>query len=272
MTGSITIPSQQEHLSPVHFSYNYLNDVASNPIPVKFRECGARDDSDQEGESPSSDASDRDGESTCGGGCVSTNSIPLFPLHAGLPWHTGLRCIRQSIHWKAGLEISSNLLELFANDVTAEKAKKSNGASLAGIAAKELQIPEDERFTKFAAYLFPEASEERMRLLAATIVLIIIFDDSWEEASSDSVMQLVQEDFVARLKSQRGESTVHTTKLQSLITSVVVGMRREDTIVGNGGQETIDRLVEFCRHKPPQKDFSTLRQYLDYRRIDISTE
>ncbi len=62
------------------------------------------------------------------------------------------------------------------------------------------------------------------------------------------------------------------TKLQSLITSVVAGMRNEDAIVGNGGQETIDRLVEFCRHKPPQKEFSTLRQYLNYRRIDIGME
>ena len=77
---------------------------------------------------------------------------------------------------------------------------------------------------------------------------------------------------MARLKSQREESTEHMTKLQFLITSVVVGMRREDAIVGNGGQETIDRLVEFCRHKPPQQEFSSLRQYLDYRRIDIATE
>ena len=77
---------------------------------------------------------------------------------------------------------------------------------------------------------------------------------------------------MARLKSQREESNVHMTRLQSLITSVVVGMRREDAIVGNGGQETIDRLVEFCRHKPPQKEFSTIRQYLDYRRIDIGME
>ncbi len=171
----------------MHFAYNYLGDVTNSLIPDKVSECTVRDDSDQGGESPSSGESDCDGKSTSSSGCISLNSIRLFPIRAGLPWHTGLRCIRQSIHWKAGLEMSSNLLELFANDVTAEKAKKSNGASLAGIAAKELQIPEDDRFTKFAAYLFPQANEERMRLLAATIVFIIIFDDSWEEASSESV-------------------------------------------------------------------------------------
>ena len=175
------------HLSPVHFAYNYLDDVTSHLIPDKVRECTVRDDSDQDGESTRSDGSNRNGESTGSSGCISLNSIPLFPIRAGLPWYTGLMCIRQSIHWKAGLEMSSNLLELFASDVAAEKVKKSNGASLAGIAAKELQIHEDERFTKFAAYLFPEANEERMRLLAATIVFIIIFDDSWEEASSESV-------------------------------------------------------------------------------------
>ena len=77
---------------------------------------------------------------------------------------------------------------------------------------------------------------------------------------------------MSRLESQEDEFTSHMTKLQSLITSIVVGMRREDAIVGNGGQETVDRLVDFCRHKPPQKEFSTLRQYLDYRRIDAGTE
>ena len=61
------------------------------------------------------------------------------------------------------------------------------------------------------------------------------------------------------------------TALQSLITSVVEGMRREDTIAGDAGQEVIDHLVDFCRHKPPQKEFPTLRQYLDYRRIDAGT-
>lgn len=85
------------------------------------------------------------------------------------------------------MQISSELLELFAADITAKRVKKSNGASLASIAAKELQIVEEDRYTKFAAYLFPEANKERMRLLAATILLILIYDDSWEEASSESV-------------------------------------------------------------------------------------
>jgi len=48
--------------------------------------------------------------------------------------------------------------------------------SLAHIASHELLTEEEDRFTKFATYLFPEADEQRTRLLAATIVYIVIFD------------------------------------------------------------------------------------------------
>lgn len=84
-------------------------------------------------------------------------------------------------------------------------AVKLNGRSLAKIASHELLLPEEDRFTKFATYLFPEADKERTRLLAATIVFIVIFDgkkdrtplclskllkknaDSWEMHSEDKV-------------------------------------------------------------------------------------
>lgn len=60
------------------------------------------------------------------------------------------------------------------------------------------------------------------------------------------------------------------TDLQSLITSVADGLRHEDTIAGNGGQEVIDNLVHFCRHGPPPREFHTVGQYFDYRRIDVA--
>jgi hypothetical protein len=53
---------------------------------------------------------------------------------------------------------------------------RSNGTSLAKVAAHELQAKEEDRFTKFGIYLFPEADEKRMELLAATIVHIVVFD------------------------------------------------------------------------------------------------
>jgi hypothetical protein len=74
------------------------------------------------------------------------------------------------------LSISSELLELFARDEAISQAVKANGKSLGSIAAHELNTVEEDRFTKFATYLFPEADEGRMRLLAASIVYIVIFD------------------------------------------------------------------------------------------------
>lgn len=107
---------------------------------------------------------------------TTSNAFTLDPIAARLPWPTGLNCIRQSKFWQSGLSISSDLLELFARDESISQAVKANGKSLGSIAAHELNTVEEDRFTKFAAYLFPEADEGRMRLLAASIVYIIIFD------------------------------------------------------------------------------------------------
>ena len=105
-----------------------------------------------------------------------SNGFDISPLRAGLPWPTGLTKVRQSRHWRAGLRISTDLLELFSNDATSTQAVRRNGVSLACIASHELLTEEEDRFTKFATYLFPEADEQRTRLLAATIVYIVIFD------------------------------------------------------------------------------------------------
>jgi len=105
-----------------------------------------------------------------------TNSFGIAPSQAGLPWPTGLTKVRQSRHWRAGLRISTELLELFSADATSTQAIRRNGISLAHIASHELLTEEEDRFTKFATYLFPEADEQRTRLLAATIVYIVIFD------------------------------------------------------------------------------------------------
>lgn len=38
---------------------------------------------------------------------------------------------------------------------------------------------------------------------------------------------------------------------------------------GNGGAEVLQKLIEFCRHKHP-RDFTSIREYLDYRFDDIA--
>ena len=97
----------------------------------------------------------------------SSNAIDLFLLSAGLPWATGFRFVRQSKHWGVAQQTTRELLELCV-------AEKRNG-SVANIARKELQGFE-ESWIKFALYMFPEADAEKVKLLAASMVYIFIFD------------------------------------------------------------------------------------------------
>lgn len=107
---------------------------------------------------------------------VNENGFNIYPSAASLPWPTALPKTRQNRHWRAGLRMSTELLQLFASDAETSAAVRSNGVSLAKVASHELLAEEEDRFTKFATYLFPEADEKRTELLAATIVYIVIFD------------------------------------------------------------------------------------------------
>jgi len=93
--------------------------------------------------------------------------------------------------------------------------------------------------------------------------------DSWEMHSEDN-LSIVRDDFVKRLEGQVEEATEQKTPLQGLIDYTVQGFKDEDKISGNGGQEVIDRLIDFCYHVPPQKTFDNLGDYLSYRRIDAA--
>jgi hypothetical protein len=47
------------------------------------------------------------------------------------------------------------------------------------------------------------------------------------------------------------------------------GFLEGDQEGGNGGAEVLQKLIDFCRHQQP-KDFTTIREYLDYRFDDIA--
>lgn len=166
------IASQDNHkdVSRIPYSYDWLQDVSAAYLSKCPPEVtGYRKLSGSRPSTPSSTDSERSQGNDI-------NGFNIYPREAGLPWLTGLHKARQSRHWQAGLKISSELLELFSADVDSSKAVRPNGKSLAKIAQHELMLPAEDRFTKFATYLFPEADEERTRLLAATIVFIVIFD------------------------------------------------------------------------------------------------
>ncbi|EKD18897.1 uncharacterized protein L3040_008118 [Drepanopeziza brunnea f. sp. 'multigermtubi'] len=278
VNDNLAAPENTPWLSPVRFAYNWLHDA-----PIKYLTAPPPLEYTLEAPLSLSDslASDKDKRPAMGSGAAldttgtritssnNANSFDIYPVRAGLPWPTGLTKVRQSRHWRAGLRLSTDLLELFAADATSTDAVRRNGVSLARIASHELLNKEEDRFTKFPTYIFPEADEQRTRLLAATVVYIIIFDDSWEMHSEDK-LGVVRDDFIKRLEgdiedAEHAEDPKQTTMLQALISDTVRELRDED-----GGQEVLDRLVEFCRHVPPSENttFASLGDFLRYRCID----
>ena len=60
------------------------------------------------------------------------------------------------------------------------------------------------------------------------------------------------------------------TPLQKRFGEIHEGFLKGDRDMGNGGIEVINAWVDFCRHSPPHQEFRTVREYLDYRHIDIA--
>jgi len=91
--------------------------------------------------------------------------------------------------------------------------------------------------------------------------------DSWEMHDEDK-LGVVRDDFIKRLEGNSENAVKQKSPLQTLIEYTIQGLKDEDKVSGNGGQEVIDRLIDFCCHVPPQKNFASLGDYLSYRSID----
>ncbi|KAI4620552.1 uncharacterized protein J4E87_007240 [Alternaria ethzedia] len=167
------------------------------------------------------------------------------------------------------VEATRVLLQHFASDQTATSILKNGGKSYSEIAAKELPMLHD-NWTRFCAYLWPAASEERLKLIAETIVYIFIFDDVWE-MSDESTIQTFQNEFVSRLKAQMPYGDDEPVSiLQKAMHATIQGLHDQDGIIGDGGAEVVARLMDFINHPPPPTEFHSLREFLDYRIIDAA--
>lgn len=78
-----------------------------------------------------------------------------------------------------------------------------------------------------------------------------------------------QENFIQLIQGKI-DSAICETPLQRRIAEVHRGFLDEDSIAGNGGADVLKTLLEFSRHSPPLHDFATVREYLDYRYVDIA--
>ena len=104
------------------------------------------------------------------------HSIPLDTEAANLPLHTGLEEFRQSRHWKASEQATKELLELFAQDRRCGEVLLQDGQTMASVAEEQLPPEFIHTYSRFPVYLFIEADEDRLKLVAESVMLIFAFD------------------------------------------------------------------------------------------------
>ena len=149
--SALTSPSETELLCPINYMYDYLpyhaRRLKSQPVSLSRFFLDS-----------------------------TVNGIRLHTQAAKLPLHTALEHFRQTRHWKANVEATEGLLELFAKDRRSSEVMLSNGASMSSLAEKQLKIGVSETFCRSTIYMFPGADENRIRLLGQCLVLIFIYD------------------------------------------------------------------------------------------------
>lgn len=83
-------------------------------------------------------------------------------------------------------------------------------------------------------------------------------------------MENLREYLVSRFRGSVPSSTTDTP-LERRLTAIRQGLLVGDEEEGNGGAEILQTLIDFCNHaEPPRGDFSSVRDYLDYRWEDIA--
>lgn len=103
-------------------------------------------------------------------------AIKLQPRESRLPFRCGLNATYESRFWRSGLESSTDILQLLAADRSATDFVVGNGITMATLAKKELQPGMEHRFCKASTYMYPFCNEERTKLLAASMVMMFLFD------------------------------------------------------------------------------------------------
>lgn len=168
--------SEQVHQFPIHYAYDYRTKRSSHLQPPLLRLNAQL----QEGGFFAN--SSHNGTSTNMNTGHSAHSIGIFPAAAGLPWATGIQACRQNRYWQLSVDVTKHFLNHFAADSFGATISKS-GRSLPNIARKELSSNVADSCVRFPVYLFPDANEQRTKLLAAVNVFIFLFDG--KRASSD---------------------------------------------------------------------------------------
>ena len=106
----------------------------------------------------------------------SCNSIRLDPLSAGLPYYSSIDYVRASKYWKTNLSETTKLLGILAVDDSATDIEVDHGITLTKLAKLALRPGREHQMVLATQYMFPSADEQRIRLIAALMIIYFVFD------------------------------------------------------------------------------------------------
>ena len=106
----------------------------------------------------------------------SRNSISLDPFSAGLPYCSSIDHVRASKYWKANLNETTKLLEMLAVENPPSDIEVDHGITLSKLAKKALLPGFEYQMVLATQYMFPSADEQRIRQIAALMIIYFVFD------------------------------------------------------------------------------------------------
>ena len=156
--------------------------------------------------------------------CLTTDAvvrkfaIRLHPQASHLPYRCTLQETYESRFWRSGLDSSTKLLQLLASDQSATDFVVRNGITMAKLAQRELCSGFEHRFCKASMYMYPFASEERTRLLAASMVMMFLFDGMSPELMLDALRIA---DVVSQIRGRRRQIALYVDEPKAFAVAVV---------------------------------------------------
>ena len=109
----------------------------------------------------------------------SLNSVKLDPARARLPYRCSLDHVYASKFWASNLSETVKILSLLAEDDCASDIKVDHGITVAKLARKALRPGLEHQMVLATHYMFPGASEQRIKQISALMILYFVFDGTF---------------------------------------------------------------------------------------------
>ncbi|GFF61137.1 hypothetical protein IFM51744_10595 [Aspergillus udagawae] len=199
------------------------------------------------------------------------NSIPLSPSVMGIPWPSKFPGCRQCKHWETAERMTKELLHaIYQNYKQGPQGDGKLPIDLQRTSTDKRSLKENELVAtavKSTVYMFPDASPVRAGMIAQSMLLIFLHDDVVEESPVDAG-STITDAIVAPWIGTKDESTPHP--LHGFLKAVI----DEEPILG---KNLLAGAFAWIKHTKgyqsiPPTVFDSLRNYLDYRSVDIGRE